>query len=218
MKHSIYDIYHYVINKFRVTNVNTKKHIYSDIISTLKNGVNDYEIIEYIDSLNNVRSWRDVILSSLRNNDKHKMNRIDGTTMYFHNELRITPGPPSVHFDINTGEIISKSEKFFLEMRSSYSVNDMFNYLKSKSQFKYCICDANRTKGALVFLLNKHSVDYTLFLIDTTNNILMNDNKFIYNLLEVDKNINIANENYTRKKTENINNGLSNIILKERDI
>lgn len=220
MCYSIFDIYYETIITFNVKNEQSKRIIFNDIKGVIKNGINDYEIIKHIKDNRKANSWNEVGIRNLCNNkkDKYSINYITGDEIYYHNELRLTPGPPKKTFDIESGEFISVNEKFFLEMKSSYNINNLFEYLKTKTQFVYCVEDELRTKGGLQFLLKKHSMDYLLFLIDTANNVLLDDMKFIQNVLDIDRYHIKALENYNRKKTECVVNGLSNIILKERQL
>lgn len=89
--------------------------------------------------------------------------------IYFHSELRITPPAPVIDVDINTGEIKYETEEYYMEYRASYSLEDLITFYSWAVEpvKRYQL---NRYKSVFNHMLQTHSVDNLLFMIDIVAN------------------------------------------------
>lgn len=109
-----------------------------------------------------------------------KMNRTNlliPNKMYYHNELRITSKPPVIDYDYDTGEYIRKVDDYFLEMRASYTLEELTAYFKRNVHLYIPeIMNDSRLKGALKWLTQNYDIEMVLFMIDIAENqIAFND-------------------------------------------
>jgi hypothetical protein len=86
---------------------------------------------------------------------------------YYHPRLRLTPPPPTIYIDHDTGEMIQITSHWFLEMISSFTDEDLLQY--------YCKTigiaglhpdDQKRFLGALMYLVRRYGLDIVLYTID----------------------------------------------------
>lgn len=104
-------------------------------------------------------------------NKPKSINLLKTETFYWHPQLRITPGAPVRHVDYDTGQITKVEEEHFLEMRASYTLEDMLAYYE-KSHGETASGKRNKYLGGLKYLLTNHSIDTVLFMIDASTNFV----------------------------------------------
>lgn len=128
-------------------------------------------------------------------------NLLHKDEFYYHKELRISSKSPTLN--INTGEITT--EKFFLEMKIAFTLEDLYNYFNKC--FPRHISNKEQDIGALKYLLGKYektledikAVDFLLCLIDFVFNKTKNNTALVTTPL------NLANfENDVYKNLKNI--------------
>jgi len=153
-----------------------------------------------------------------RGRSPQRTNLLRTGKFYYHNELRVTTPPPVVDFDYNTGEIKRVVQDYYLEMRASYTLEDLTNYFLSKQGL--CHKEAvtfGRVKGAIKWLLDQFEVDLVLFMIDISNDIIMTNN---YNKLRVPSDVKEyyadAIQLFQKKVTENRVSGGDQIVPRRR--
>lgn len=145
-----------------------------------------------------------------------KINLIEPGVFYYHNDLRLTCGPPKREIDYDTGIVTVINDTYFLEMKASYSVEDLIHYYmrqvgKSKSD------DTNRFKGSLLYLLKSYTVEELLFMIDVmVNTCKADDLPLPSSPLDSQKYYKEAKEVISLKKTETIQAGGKAIVRKKR--
>ena len=98
-------------------------------------------------------------------------NLLKTSEFYWHPQLRITPGPPQRVVDYNTGSITKVEEEHFLEMRASYTLNDLLDYY-CKQHGNIKDAQVNKYRGALKYVLDNHNIDTVLFMIDASANYI----------------------------------------------
>ena len=103
------------------------------------------------------------------NNTKPKViNLINPKRIYFHKELRITQKPPTLEFDYNTGKVIRTQEPYFLEMKSTYTINNIIKYYKDTINPLKKI-NEKRIDGAFRWLLKNYDLEILLYMIDISS-------------------------------------------------
>jgi hypothetical protein len=96
---------------------------------------------------------------------------------YYHPQLRILPPPVKRDLDYNTGVISKPEEEYFLEMRASYTINQLIDYFVIAFELNPSQEDIQRYRGSFKFLLKQHNIDTVLFMIDAAhNNLYTEDN------------------------------------------
>ena len=158
------------------------------------------------------------LTAHFRGRSPQRKNLLRTGKFYYHNELRVTTPPPVVDFDYNTGEIKRIVQDYYLEMRASYTLEDLTNYFLSKQGL--CHKEAvtfSRVKGAIKWLLDQFEVDLVLFMIDISNDIIMTNN---YNKLRVPSDVKEyyadAVQLFQKKVTENRVSGGDQIVPRRR--
>ena len=136
-------------------------------------------------------------------------------TIYYHNELKISTPPVLVKYDINTGELTKVEEEYFLEMKASYCIKDLFNYIKTKSCF-YDLDNENTVIGSLKWLLKNYNLEIILYMIDTANDIIQVQNKKRIKVIDIKNYYEEAIDARDRKKSELIINGADKIVPRKR--
>lgn len=106
-----------------------------------------------------------------------RANLLTQGVFYYHNQLRITPGPPKRDLDYNTGEIIRIDEEFFLEIRASYTIDDLADYYIYQLAITPSVQERTRLIGAIRYLLKQYPIDLLLFMIDQATNYLQYGDK-----------------------------------------
>lgn len=103
---------------------------------------------------------------------KREDNLLDSDTYYWHPQLRVMPGPPQRLVDYDSGEITKVEEPYFLEMRASYTLSDLFNYYTKQHGEPEVQGEVKKWRGALNYLLGQYSLDTVLFMIDASANYI----------------------------------------------
>lgn len=219
---SAYDLaYGYIkTNGFDVTSA-IKKSIINCITEVLNNGAISNDIISKIKGSKNNNQEHDKYFKSIKSTGnllKHSLIGDKSDIVYYHNELRVIPDAPLVYFDIDSGEMKKAKQDYFLEMRASYTLDDLFAYAKKKESLIKCTANENRTKGSLKYLLGKYDVDFLLFIIDTANEIYNSKLRSFRNILDIEEYESEAKENYERRITECAISGTDKIVYKKREL
>lgn len=98
-------------------------------------------------------------------------------TFYYHSKLRITPKSPV--WNVNIRE---KTNKFYLEMKIKFTIDDLLEYYYSTLNIPIAFKDYKRDSGAFKYMLSKkyldnlESIDFVLSLIDYNKE---NENDFL---------------------------------------
>lgn len=125
-------------------------------------------------------------------------------TFYYHEQLTLMPEPA-----IWNPNIKEQSQKFYLEMKIKYTIDDLLNYYYNELLVPIELRDTNKDKGAFEHMLKKYikfnieAIDFILYLIDYNKQ----ENSFITNVFDLQK-----YERETYEKTKYI---LENNIYKE---
>lgn len=90
-------------------------------------------------------------------------------TFYYHNILHIQPKMPTFNPFKKTEDV----EKFYLEMKIMFTMDDLINYFYKTLNINKDLLDKKRDEGSFNYLLNKYSkldfiepIDFVLALID----------------------------------------------------
>lgn len=112
------------------------------------------------------------IIAIFSNRKPTKMNLLDPSRPYFHNHLRIFPGPAKADIDYNTGMITRDTVEYFLEYRGSFTIEDLSDYFLSKSGMYDDILagDYSRIYGSMNWVYKKYQdAELILYMIDAAN-------------------------------------------------
>lgn len=170
-------------------------------------GYSEKEIISIIDECqpDHCLSYNN-LPDSLWNNSLLKKD-----VFYYHNLLQVRSRPAM----LNMKTLEFNSNPFFIEMKISFTINDLLNYFYTTTNQELSFRDEKKDIGALNFLLKSYNridfiepVDFILFLIDyackekdcSTSSILQIDSEFkadVFELLKV-KTIQAAAQNFNK--------------------
>lgn len=218
---SIYDIvYDYIDTFYRDESLSRedKKTIHSEVKKLLERGWCADEIIGGFRTAKGKRpdniSLKVTRLFTAKR--PKQINLIKPGVFYYHNDLRLTCAPPKRDIDYDSGKITVINEPYFLEMKASYSVEDLVHYYKRQVGTGRSN-DTNRFKGSLLYLLKSYSIEELLFMIDAmVNNCKAEDLPLPDSPLDSQKYYKDAKEVINLKITETIHAGGKAIVRKKR--
>lgn len=214
---SVYELAFNFINiNYNKNDIIPKKEIINIIVEVINNGAN-YQDINY--KIQNCRcDNKDYERFFKTINSNSSPNLIITNRFYYHNDLRVYPEPPTRELDINTGEIKKADFEYYLEMKASYTIKDLVNYIYSKESFSLLKNNENRLIGGLKSLLCKYDIEILLFTIDTVDVLYAPNQKKIKNIFEIEDYIQEGKTNYNMKITEAVVNGTNCLVLKKREL
>jgi hypothetical protein len=145
-------------------------------------------------------------------------NLISPDKFYYHNQLRITPGPPVRHLDINTGEIKKIEEAHYLEMRASYTIEDMIDYYVKQFGLNANADERKRLIGSFKYMLKSHEIESLLFMIDVAINTVYSEDmdRNGFNVFKLADYRTAAELQLGEKRTENTLSGDDRIVPRKR--
>ena len=169
---SLYDLaFEYVAISFtnRDPSKKEKQTAIDEISTLLGNGYSAKSIsvaLDKIKSDNTAITPGKTLIQIFQGLSVPKTNLLSPDMFYYHNELRIMPPPPTITIDYNLGTISKTIAENFLEMKASYSIDDLHNYYIKQMRVQ----PSNNFNGALQWLVKKYGIDITLFAIDIAAN------------------------------------------------
>jgi len=200
--------------------ISERRAIIKEINTYLDDGCTTDEIekaIALIKRCDNEAALGKLLNSSLLERPKYGKNLLSSGKFYYHNELRIMPGPPIINIDYNTGEITRTQEEHFLEMKASYTIDNLYDYY-----CKQMLSDApegsqGRFKGILRWIVKNHGIDIALFMIDVAaNHVSSEDLRPPTTPLYIVDFVDMAHKVYNHKVTETKTMGEDKIEPKRR--
>lgn len=149
---------------------------------------------------------------------RRQQNLLRPDRFYFHNQLRIMPGPPKRSLDLNAGTITKNEEEHFLEMRASYTVEDLTDYYIQQSKESVTANDRKRMVGAFKYLLKTHELEVVLFMVDAGVNAVYSEDLGRDQLspLKLADYKGAAEMQFAEKRTENIRAGDDCVVPRRR--
>jgi hypothetical protein len=145
-------------------------------------------------------------------------NLISPDAFYYHNQLRITPGAPKRELDINTGEIKKVEEEYYLEMKASYTIDNLVDYYVTQLRLHIDAYERKKLVGAFKYLLKSHDVESLLFMIDVASNTVYSEDRDRngFTPFKLTDYRTFANQQRDAKRTENILSGDDKIVPRKR--
>lgn len=145
-------------------------------------------------------------------------NIINPYRFYYHNQLRIVP---DVIIDEKTvdeeTELIDTSEKYYLEMKASYTVDDIVEYYISAIGVDRKILKMEEQKRIFNWLLKRYDLDLLMYMTDSfVANVIDNDKEAPLVPLEIQKFSNEARTILLAKRTEAKESDNDRIIPRKR--
>lgn len=213
---SVFDLAFNFINK-NYTSIDdvTKIEIIKEIRGILLNGCTYQDVNNKIQNCScSNQSYKEYF----RSIKASSVNLIDPQMFYYHSELRVFPEPPKRTLNPNTGIIEKEEFEYFLEIKASYTIDDLINYLSTKSAFTNIINNRNKLIGSIKFLLNKYNIDFLLFLIDALVVIFDNQKRKAKSIFEIEDFIEEAKINYNMKVNESAINGTDKVTPRKRKL
>lgn len=214
---SVYDLAYWYLQTFFPNEELTKrekKQVIDEMRAILDEGWTSKEIREVLEK----EGVKTLFPSALFRDRKPSVwNLLDSNAFYLHPQLRIMPGPPKRIIDYNKGTIKKITEPYFLEMRASYTLNDLVRYYEDQHNLKLTDDEREQCRGAFRYLLKNFSVDEILFMIDVAaNHIRDHDLPPLENPLELKKFAKEAREEINAKRTEERLAGNDRIVPRKR--
>ena len=217
---SIYDLSFEYMVSFPVSNdTSTKKQVLIDIANLLSTGWTYDDMYKHIREFKKSSPNEIMDLKSyFSTKNKTKVNILKPLKFYYHNELRILPPPPLIEVDYNKGEFTRTLSEYFLEMKASYTVEDLYEYFLHKEHlYDKGTLNANRIIGSLSWLIKKFPIDQILFMIDVANDIICTtDKKCLTTPMDIQDYFKEAHDAINRKATESKATGDDKVIPKKR--
>ena len=221
--YSVYDLAYYFIKKNNLDEIDSigKKNLINEIIEVLNNGATDKDIYKKISKVKKTDTNYDRYFRDIKPNGnllKHAkiIRGAKQETMFYHNELRLMPSAPMVKFDLDSGEMVKEDQEYFLEMRASYTVDDICDYIGRKEFLKKAVDNRPRAIGGLKLLIKKYSVDKLLFIIDAANDAYSAKFMYLRSVLDIADYEYEGLSNYKRKITECAISDTDKVVYKRR--
>lgn len=172
---------------------------------------------ELYDGFRNTKEYETPFVSDLFEGKRPRMkNLINTGTFYYHNDLRITSPPPKRMIDYDSGEITTISDPYFLEMKASYTMEDLILYYV-RQVGNIHRPDHQRFEGSFNWLMKFYTVQQILFMIDVmVNTCQCEDLSPPESPLDIQRFYRDARIIYTEKKTETLIAGGKAIVRKNR--
>lgn len=121
---------------------------------------------DYPNIINNVYT-----LEQIMANKKPVTSLTEEGVFYYHNLLRETSSPSVIRLNKETGEFERVEETFFLEIKKSFSMEELLNYWYKMSEQSPNENIKKKDKGRFEFLLGYYDLDEILFAIDIAQRI-----------------------------------------------
>lgn len=228
---SVYDLMEmYIKNQDNPVNNHKLETLEITLNKIAEHGVNYLDVKKYLLSAYNIDPT-DIFLNTVSNKRVIKNNILRDSTCInldkrskvtykkrYHNELRIYPKASTVSYDINTGELSRDTEKYFLEYKYSYTIEDLLKYYLSKEYlYNKNTVDEKRFMIHLTDLVRRYGVENVLFMIDASESYLETlKYKTLNNPYGIVDQYNLAMEIKDRKKSEIIASGCDKIVPRKR--
>lgn len=194
-----------------------KKQLLQTLRQSLDAGWNSNEIIQAFRVYKRGNDYLEFNVMKMMRGKSRQPNLLKSRRFYYHNALRLTSAPPKREIDYDTGEIVCINEPYFLEMKASFTQDDLVDYyIRSvKPQMKPGI--KNRYKGVFSYLLGSYNVEEILFMIDVlVNNVLSNEARKPNTPFDIEKYYDDATMMRDNKKTETMYSGGKKVVRKNR--
>lgn len=221
MRYSVFDLAFTYIERFYEEEPPTeeKRRILQEFQDLLAAGWTTEDIIKHLRAFitkhPGVRPDIPRLFSKLHRSQENLMKP---DRFYYHNQLRITPGPPKRYLDYNTGQIVKTEEDYYLEMRTSYTIDDLTDYYLEQFTLDVSPEERKRIVGSFKYLLKTHDLDLILFMIDVAANHAHSEDmdRESFNPLKLTDWKTIAREQLNEKITENKLSGDDKIVPRKR--
>jgi hypothetical protein len=179
---SIYDLVYEYINKFykdQRADAETKQTIHREIKRLLQRGWCSEDILRRFQQVDRNKALSAQVHKRIGPHVRKLFNQLtpdhqnllDPNRFYYHNVLRLTSSPPKRQLDVDSGRvIIAASEAYYLEMRDSFTVDDLARYFCKQFRFRETQQDVGRYVGGFNWMLKHEDIEELLFMIDITAN------------------------------------------------
>lgn len=221
--YSVYDLAYYFIKRNNLYEIGPigKKNIINEIVEALNNGATDNDIYKKITKVKEnytsyVRFFKDIRPNGNLLEHSKIARCINKETLFYHNELRLKPNAPLVKFDLDSGEMVKEEQEYFLEMRASYTVDDICDYISRKEFLRKAVDNRPRAIGGLKVLIKRYSVDKLLFIIDAANDSCSARSVYLKSVLDISDYECEGLSNYKRKITECAISDTDKVVYKRR--
>lgn len=213
---SVYDLAYGYLKKYSSDEISDD--IVTETLNSFKELLADGWTAESIIRNLDHKKWKlqDFLKQFKRNNLKEK-NLMKPDEYYWHPQLRIVPDAPKRVVDYDTGLITKVEQPYFLEMRASYTLNDLYWYYTKQHGEPETQGEVGKWKGGLRYLLSQYSLDTVLFMIDASaNHIRSEDYQPLNSPLDMADYIREAQRAIGEKITEERTAGDEGIVPKRR--
>lgn len=223
MSKSVYDLAYDFLVRFYDNPVDIKDDINTAVIEDFKKLLSDGwcvdEIEEHLTKFHQHNPSRIPVINNLFSKvSKRHINLMNQDSFYYHNELRMTAPAPVVEIDENEGTYKRTVHPYFLEMKASYNIKDLYKYfLKHNSLYNNLDINESLFIGGLKWLVERYSLETVLYMISVANDIISsNDSLYIRNILEVKDYIKEATDAYNKCVTQIRSTGDDHIVQRNR--
>lgn len=218
---SIYDLVYSYIDIFYEDDKMSKeqkKAIHKEIKKLLGNGWCSCELYKGFQDIKRKFPEKQTLKVSQLFTSKRpiKKNLLEQGRFYYHNNLRLTSSPPKREIDYDSGDVTVINDPYFLEMKASYSVEDLTKYFMRQVGGGRP-SDVKRYQGSLTWMLKSFDLEEILFMIDmAVNTARADDSALPDSPLDTQKAYKPALVIIDLKKTETIVAGGNKIVRKKR--
>lgn len=176
-------------------------------IHQIKNELDNFAK-EYPNMISNVYTMQQIM-----SNKQPPNNLIDPDTFYYHNALRVVSPPPKLYFDKEKGQMIRKDSEYYLEMKNSFTMNDLLDYWYKSNEMQPNENNLRQDKGRFEYLLGFYDLDEILFMIDIAQDQRKEmKQRLLRNVFDLEKYAEDAKDSIKAKRSVSRMQGVDKII------
>lgn len=150
--------------------------------------------------------------------DESNPNLLKPGWFYYHSELRLSPPPPKSKYDPKTRTIVREVEPYFLEMKASYTLEELVEYYCKTMGLEINPNRMTRYKAAFLSLLESYSLDLILFTIDAAADIRAQEGQSpLSNPFVLTDYMEVGELNLQTKVTASRQEGVDRIVYRHRE-
>jgi hypothetical protein len=152
-------------------------------------------------------------MEEIMGNKQPPNNLLDPDVFYYHNALRVTSAPVTLVYDETTGQYKRIEQPFFLEMKTSFTMEDLLRYWYKSNGMSPTEHHMKQDRGRFEYLLGMYDIDEILFAIDIAQAHRKDQQqKPLRNVFELERFIEEAKEAIQTKKSAHRLAGIDRIV------
>lgn len=139
------------------------------------------------------KTFRWHLFKNKKGGDATKTNLLKSNTRYYHKQLKLLNGLPTVEHDIDSGTLVSRTPEYFLEPVASYTIQDFIQYFYQVMPMDLQAQPPSKMAGLIKYKIETFGIDKMLFMTDIYSE-WCKENSTIFTLSRWDEYSHLADE------------------------